>query len=53
MQVEHICRLTEEHNVDVLLIAGDVFDTRARQLPSLTGRLAEMLKPRLEAGPSV
>jgi exonuclease SbcD len=52
-QVEHVCRLTEDHNVDVLLIAGDIFDVspaRAKQLPSLTRRLADMLKPRLEAG---
>ena len=49
-QVEHVCQLTEEHGVDVLLVAGDIFDTRVRQLPTLTKRLADILKPRLEAG---
>jgi exonuclease SbcD len=49
-QVEHVCQLTEEHAVDVLLVAGDIFDTRVRQLPTLTKRLADILKPRLEAG---
>jgi exonuclease SbcD len=49
-QVEHICQLTSEHDVDVMLVAGDIFDARSKQLPTLTKRLAEILKPRLEAG---
>ncbi len=42
-QVEIVCRLAEEHAVDVLLVAGDVFERRA--LPELTKHLADTLRP--------
>ncbi len=49
-QIEHICQLTEEHNVDVLLVAGDIFESRASMLPELTKQLANTLAPYVRRG---
>jgi DNA repair protein SbcD/Mre11 len=46
-QVEHICQLTKDHDVDVLLVAGDVF---VRKSPELTKRLAKILKAYVHDG---
>ncbi len=46
-QVERICKLTEEHQADVLLVAGDIFVRRA---PELTKRLAKVLSPYVQRG---
>jgi DNA repair protein SbcD/Mre11 len=46
-QIERICQLTEKHEVDVLLVAGDIFVRRA---PELTKRLAKVLSPYVQRG---
>jgi len=46
-QIERICQLTEKHQVDVLLVAGDIFVRRA---PELTKRLAKVLSPYVQKG---
>ncbi len=47
-QVEKVCQLAEQHEADVLLVAGDVFARRT--LPGLTKRLAGILAPRVRRG---
>ena len=49
-QVEHVCQLAEEHQVDVLLVVGDIFDRRGRVLAELTKRLAHLLAPSVQRG---
>jgi len=49
-QVEHVLDLARERGADVLLVAGDVFDTRPKKLAGLTKRLADLLRPRLAEG---
>ncbi|BAZ03348.1 putative exonuclease (plasmid) [Tolypothrix tenuis PCC 7101] len=46
-QIERICQLTEEHQVDVLLVAGDIFVRRA---PEVTKHLAKILSPYVQRG---
>ncbi|MFW6295633.1 MAG: metallophosphoesterase family protein [Halothece sp.] len=46
-QVEYICQLTTQHQVDVLLVAGDIF---ARRSPELTKRLAKVIAPYVQQG---
>jgi exonuclease SbcD len=48
-QVQRICDLTLERKVDVLLVAGDVFDRR-RRVDEMTKRLADMIKPYVQQG---
>lgn len=48
-QVERLAQMCDDHKVDVLLVAGDVFERRTG-LATLTKRLAAILKPRLERG---
>ena len=47
-QAETVLRLAEEHRVDVLLLAGDLFDHRTQ--PALTKRLADLLGPHVRRG---
>ena len=50
-RLEEICRYLDEKEVDVLLVAGDVFDEqRLEALARIVRRLARLLKPRIEAG---
>jgi exonuclease SbcD len=50
-RLEEICRHLDEKEVDVLLVAGDVFDEhRSEALARIIARLARLLKPRIEAG---
>src|SRR5262245_14459733 len=50
-QVERVCAIAEDRHVDVLLVAGDIFDCRQRQrLHEVTRRLARTLAPRVRAG---
>ncbi len=50
-RLEEICRYLDEREVDVLLVAGDVFDEhRSEPLARIISRLARLLKPRVEAG---
>jgi exonuclease SbcD len=50
-RLEEVCRYLDEKEVDVLLVAGDVFDEhRAESLARIIARLARLLKPRIEAG---
>jgi exonuclease SbcD len=52
-RLEEICRYLDEREVDVLLVAGDVFDEhRSESLARIIARLARLLKPRIEAGMS-
>ena len=46
-QVEYICQLTTQHQVDVLLVAGDIF---VRRSPELTKQLAKKLAPYVQQG---
>jgi exonuclease SbcD len=50
-RIDEITRVLDEEQVDLLLVAGDVFDeTRTAQLGGLVRRLAERLAPRLADG---
>lgn len=49
-QVERVCQLAEEHQVDTLLVVGDIFDRRGRVLAELTKRLASLLAPGVQRG---
>jgi exonuclease SbcD len=50
-QVERVCAIAEDRRVDVLLVAGDIFDCHRRQrLHEVTQRLARTLAPRVRAG---
>jgi DNA repair protein SbcD/Mre11 len=50
-QVEQVCRIIEAEHVDVLLVAGDIFERGDRaRLHESTKRLAQMLKPLIERG---
>lgn len=50
-RLEEVCRYLDEREVDVLLVAGDVFDEhRSEPLARIIARLARLLKPRVEAG---
>ena len=51
-QVERILKLCEEHEVEALVVAGDVFEKRTG-LAALTKRLTELLKPHIERGLNV
>ena len=51
-QVERILKLCEEHQVEALVVAGDVFEKRTG-LAALTRRLTELLKPSIERGLNV
>jgi DNA repair protein SbcD/Mre11 len=47
VQVERICQMAEENEAEVLLVAGDVFVSRA---PEVTKRLADLLTPYVRRG---
>ena len=51
-QVERILKLCDEHQVEALVVAGDVFEKRTG-LAALTKRLTELLKPHIERGLNV
>lgn len=48
-QVERLCALCDEQKVDVLLVAGDVFEKKYG-LAESTKSLAQMLRPRVQNG---
>lgn len=48
-QVERICALCDERKVDVLLVAGDVFEKKYN-LADSTKKLAQILRPRVQNG---
>jgi exonuclease SbcD len=48
-QVERVCQIAEQNHVEVLLVAGDVFEGRSR-LPEITKRLANALSPYVRRG---
>ena len=48
-QIERILELCDEHQVDALVVAGDVFEKRTG-LAMLTKRLTNLLKPHIERG---
>jgi DNA repair protein SbcD/Mre11 len=50
-RIAELCAVIDTHQVDCLLIAGDVFDeTRADRLPALLHRLGGLLRPRVADG---
>jgi DNA repair protein SbcD/Mre11 len=49
-QVKQVCEIAKQHEVEVLLVAGDVFEKRGIALPELTKRLAELLAPYIRDG---
>lgn len=50
-RLEEICAVIDREAVDLLLVAGDVFDeSRAEPLARVVHQLARLLKPRIEAG---
>ncbi len=51
-QVERILQLCQQHEVEALVVAGDVFEKRTG-LAALTKRLTELLKPHIERGLNV
>lgn len=51
--VEQILEIARDRNAGLLLVAGDVFDAQPRDLPAITRRLANTLRPHLEAGLNV
>lgn len=48
-QVERLCALCDERKVEVLLVAGDVFEKKYN-LADSTKKLAQMLRPRVQNG---
>lgn len=51
-QVERVLELCARHEVDALVVAGDVFEKRTG-LAALTKRLTDLLKPHIERGLNV
>ncbi|MGE0820846.1 MAG: exonuclease SbcCD subunit D [Candidatus Binatia bacterium] len=50
-RLEELCTYIDQEEVDLLLVAGDVFDEhRAEPLAVIINRLARLLTPRIEAG---
>lgn len=50
-RLEEICSAIDENEVDLLIVAGDIFDEhRAEPLAKIVVRLARLLKPRAAAG---
>ncbi len=49
-QVKQVCEIAKQHKVEVLLVAGDVFEKRGIALPELTKKLAELLAPYIRDG---
>ncbi|MDQ2913752.1 MAG: exonuclease SbcCD subunit D [Chloroflexota bacterium] len=50
-RLEEICAAMDRESVDVLMVAGDVFDeSRAEPFARVVRQLAKLLKPRIEAG---
>jgi len=51
-QVERVCEIAKENNVDVLLVAGDIFEcrNRAHAAHELTKRLSQILAPHIQRG---
>lgn len=50
-QVERVCEITQENDVDVLLVAGDIFECRSRQAAhEVTKRLSQILSPYIQGG---
>jgi exonuclease SbcD len=49
-QVKQVCEVGRQHQVDVLLVTGDVFEKRGIALPELTKRLAEVFQPYIHDG---
>ncbi len=50
-RLQELCGYIDREEVDLLLVAGDVFDEhRAEALARIIVRLARLLKPRIEAG---
>lgn len=49
-QFRQICDIAQQQEVDVLLVAGDVFEKRGIALPELTKKLANILAPRIREG---
>lgn len=45
-----VCDIAQQQKVDVLLVAGDVFEKRGIALPELTKKLADILAPRIHEG---
>ena len=53
-RLEEIAAVIDSEEVDLLLVAGDVFDEyRSEALSKIVSRLARLLKPRIEAGLNV
>lgn len=50
-RLQELCDYIDREEVDLLLVAGDVFDEhRAEALARIVGRLGKLLTPRIEAG---
>ena len=50
-RLKELCTYIDQEEVDLLLVAGDVFDEhRAESLAVIINRLARLLRPRIEAG---
>lgn len=50
-RLAELCEYIDREDVELLLVAGDVFDEhRAEALARIIGRLAQLLTPRIEAG---
>lgn len=50
-RLQELCEYIDREEVDLLLVAGDVFDEhRAEPLATIINRLARLLTPRIEAG---
>lgn len=50
-QVERVCEIAKENDVDVLLVAGDIFECRSRQAAhEVTKRLSQILASHIQRG---
>lgn len=50
-QVERVCEIAKDKKVDVLLVAGDIFECRSRQSAhEVTKRLSQIVSPHIRRG---
>jgi len=49
-QVAQVCEIGQQHDIEVLLVTGDVFEKRGIALPELTKKLADILAPYIRNG---
>ncbi len=49
-RVKEVCEIAKKNNVEILLVAGDVFERRGSALPELTKQVARILAEYIRDG---